>query len=63
MAASVRVGDDDGGLAHAEGTLRIGDKITEVNGEPTGGVAVKELLRGAGLDVAFTISRAGVMPC
>ena len=57
--ANVVLRVDDGGLAYAEGTLRIGDKITEVNGEPTGGVAVKELLRGAGLDVAFTISRAG----
>ena len=52
----------EGGLAYAEGTLRVGDKIIEVNGEPTDVAStISRALAASRLlvvDVAFTVSRA-----
>ena len=52
----------EGGLAYAEGTLRVGDKIIEVNGESTDVAStISRALAASRLlvvDVAFTVSRA-----
>ncbi len=61
--ANVILRIDEDGLAHQEGTLRVGDRIVAVNTMPADvGVAVKDLIKGLDHFVFIAVRRVLVPP-